>query len=284
MIGEQKVFRFALSIPLAFMFVSCQTPFDIPDVEEPGQADSEIDSDADADTDTDTDTNGCLDILGNGTCDFNDPDIIFWVDASLAASITTTSGTLADGKLVNVWADQSSYRNDLVTYNTTKGQATYVASHFPSGLGAVRFNNCIMEARGVDVRPSVVNEVTSFAAVQYQTIGDETLWVVRENGFSGRYHSGGTAYVDQVSVCYMNQKERTYRHFENGVLNVNDTAKTFDEAQSGIAFGMDLYAWHDYEGAYSNNLLIGEVIIFARTLSESERQTVELYLKTKWGL
>jgi hypothetical protein len=224
------------------------------------------------------------------------PGCVQWLDATDAASFSFSSGTL-----VSQWRDKSGGSRH-VAHATPAQQPT--RSGLRNGQPIVAFdgNRFLYNAdpgyNRSNVTIFIVCGETShpqhYCGMYVAHIGsgqDHQNGLVLDVGYDGVTHFGatradvrsnvpGAGYPMPFSVYTALYDTSLVTAYENGV-----TSGAAAGSQAGVPAGMALgvrYLAGAYNLTYGLRGEIGEVLVYNRTLTTTERQNVEQYLKDKW--
>lgn len=215
-----------------------------------------------------------------------------WLDASDAATITSTNG------LISQWSDKSGFDNHAVQADPERQPAVGVGAL--AGRNAVRFDalgagNFTSNPGddGMDINPafSLDRAYTTFlvdqywgAAAQGRTwTGNVNNWLLghwngTESHYTGDFISGNVAaalnqplFSEAVGTASSNYLHRNFRArgYVNGLVN-NPGQTSLGETPSSV--------WTEASQAD-----VAEVIAFTRALTDTERWQVQDYLSAKYG-
>ena len=203
--------------------------------------------------------------------------------SGLTAWFDSSELSLADGALVTTWPDLSNNGHDM-SPNLTYGTAPTYKTNERNGLGVVRFNG----TSNVLTATAFGTYQHFFAVSKYRLPGFKSYDALISGYTSGHlillgdgatgsmtswYAVGGqTYYVNGVDVTSTRQAPMgVWAHVgarsQNPLVNM--------DFQVGLDRSFSPRFW---DGD------IAEVIAYDRVLSDPERQQVEDYLRTKWGL
>jgi hypothetical protein len=217
---------------------------------------------------------------------------LLWLKADLGTFQDTGLVTPAalDGDPVGGWQDQSGNGNKATQGTSTKRPALKL--NIQNGLPVVRFDGVSDFLQTVSFSFSQPAHV--FLALQ-----------LRSWGSTNRFMDGTT--TDQVVIAQINASPEldlydgsaftcgntglavgtfgTLSVLHNGAsseLRVNGgTAATGNPGSNGCTAGLTLGS--RWDGALVCAVDIGELLVYAPSLSTSQRQQVEQYLRTRWG-
>ena len=207
--------------------------------------------------------------------------LVYRLDASEPETLTF----LADGSNVTAWADAEGSGFVFATTNDLNCPV-YDAALF-GGRGGLHFGRS--GARGRMLGSGVTNAQTVFVVnmIRDQSNSDSGLWGSNEQDFGLRI--GGTTW-------YWPGNKNDFHFRDNGglvavngivsnaavtvgqihlVTSVNGTSQSFRPA-IGDYWGSSQYTYRYYRGD------VAEILVFDRTLTTLERQTVEAALMAKW--
>jgi hypothetical protein len=219
-----------------------------------------------------------------------------WLDANVYSSITFS------GSDITQWDDQSGYGRNATPNNTSGGYPQYTSTGVNSKPSIVFADNISMKSTvPTGTTPSAVTiflvfERTGSGLGGYTMICDRTE-VPNPSPFEmfndARYRGNNTSQSDSFNASFnfetssdatniyiMNCKSDTWQEWANATVSINDTTT------SGL-FGDDncssvyIASRSDNSMGFTGNL--AEIVLYNRILTNTERQNVEQYLKTKWG-
>lgn len=218
--------------------------------------------------------------------------LILWLDATDASTITKDVS-----ERVSQWDDKSSEGND-VTQGTTIEQPAFTASAI-GGKPALRFagNDFLVSAAynsGTISQPNtafvVINTVSASSNDKlFDGIDGSNRHVIQVIGsgdpddmhlFAGIVIStgGGATPLDTDLVISGIFNGASSELFVNGTSEASGNAGS--QSMAGIVVGSAF----SQTGVDSYDGYIGELLMYDKLLSTSERQAVESYLTTKWNI
>ncbi len=218
-------------------------------------------------------------------------DLMVWLDAADAENVEDANGdrgvALQDGTEITTWFDRSGSGTDAIAY-ADMGRPSLVTAGAEqiAGRATMRFETDIMELRTADVRPETHEAITSLAVVRHVTgDGGKMIWVQAQNGFNKRAHTAKGSSVDTVSLTTALFDASTGRqdHWLSGIPQ-SGAAAMLDSGGATIALGALLYPNEGSEGHYHTNMILAELLLYSRPLSDAERREIEFYLVKKWGI
>lgn len=213
------------------------------------------------------------------------PNCALWLDAGDASTLT-----LSGVNLVNFWADKATNNNasEVVI------PPSYISS-YQNGYGVVRFSNAqSMEIIGSSIYDTVDGDNTTFVVIR-QNAGSDTDYVLsygagsNDTGFI-RYQNTAVSVGDDPVQCadlpttnFEVIRTRRAGLLQGVAINGGDEttnllAATPIDPTDGAFIGSHL-GTNDFATAD-----IAEIIIYDRSLTESEREKVENYLFDKWAI
>ena len=83
--------------------------------------------------------------------------------------------------------------------------------------------------------------------------------------------------------CVIDATTNRQDHWLSGILQ-GGQAETLDPGGDTIALGALLYPNAGSEGHYHTNMVLAELLMYSRALSDDERREIEFYLVKKWGI
>jgi prepilin-type N-terminal cleavage/methylation domain-containing protein len=230
------------------------------------------------------------------------PGLVMWLETTMDNSLTsTTNGNVAeDGDSISGWNDQNT--QDTVKNNATQGisinQPKYIVNGINS-LPAIYFNgtNSFLNVSGnIVANPtySIIMVVERTASTSGPTLGgnfgNRGIMVGYTGSTSAIIHDGtggGSDWSSYTIPAYTSPVAAittfTYDTSRNTTLYINGTSygaqnRVIYAYPSGYYIGSNANGYSLYTG------YIGEIIIFNRTLKNSERQIIESYLAKKWEI
>jgi hypothetical protein len=282
-----------------------------------GLADADADASDTADaSDQDGSSDGGVVACGTDPSDPVDNDacqgLLLWLDADAAGSLSgadCASAPVATSTTVECWRDRSGYAHHLGR-STTDAPTVELS---PGGLQTVRFTGVEALSGVVDEFPPGDPPMTSFVVLFPATI---------QSGYQVAFHLGESDCTKSIGLTFRDDSIRYYswchRIDFSGISITNaplllaswhepgvyDTSNTFAtawgpgadpdgamldgqaeateapnvDANPGLWIGQQQHGFEAYDGA------IGEIMIFARVLSDTEREAVVGHLRAKWGL
>ena len=215
-----------------------------------------------------------------------------WLDASDTTTITQSSGS------VSVWADKSGNGN-----NATQAQASLqmtTGARTQNGLNVLDSTGDLMSVSyniNQSVRPNIT--IIMVYATDIASGSDTALWG-NENGGSARFYSlsntGGNAFsintgsgftnvpnvndtnVRAISFVIQDQVASGSRVFSNKTLELTYTENVNDDLTTFTIGAISPF------GVWAMNGIVAECLIYSRALGDSERNDIEDYLISKWGI
>jgi hypothetical protein len=250
---------------------------------------------------------GLLNTLpGKTLSPLNIPGCALWLDGADSGSMTFSGAT----SNITQWRDKSGLGNHasprngspVFTSNSINGVASIYLSNAPSFTGSISITGTTYTAFAVAVTPSIPNtlghdqRLLSFAV--NSTGADYNLttssigffnWVQPSDGAGTKiitYRNNTTIGSNVISANVPFMGSALYNG-ANGYLWSNGTAATTTGAASSGNFAITIYGVGDHAsnspGEYWNGY-IGEIIVFSNALTDSQRQQIEGYLASKWGV
>jgi hypothetical protein len=245
------------------------------------------------------------------------PGLQFWVDASDSSTLYTDSAlttlAVADGDPVGGWKDKSgNSRNVLQTDGTKKSTLRTAIRNGKNGIRFDGVNDFLTVA--MNIRP---NEHTVFAVIKksssaavylcgsadsaanghsnYFHLGfsgflTDDIWSIVGNGNSTfKYYKSATGIVGtaNAAVCAVNTITNATGTVQDIYVNGSGLSLTFLGSNFTTPIAQNLYNFSvgrlgQYDGGYFQGDLF-ELIIYNSSLSTTNRQLIESYLRTKWG-
>ncbi len=229
-------------------------------------------------------------------------DLLLWVDATDASTITTVGGSGADQYEVTEWADKSGNNCDFAP------EAGVSRPEYNPGTTAWQINS-------KDCLHFDATDWLHSGNLGRTEIGFTMFWVQEQDTSSLLWHAPWTTSFNALSTWVYNSGNLRYRQaeaqFKSGVED-NDphmysvskdipasgnTATAYAYRDSATAFGSGSdtlgasHGTHTNIGAlsatYASNGFVGtlgEVVYYDRPLNATERTQVTNYLMTKWGI
>lgn len=213
----------------------------------------------------------------------NISDLIAWYDASDTTTITESGGD------VSQWDDKSGNGNHLTQGSSTEQPGT--GNNTQNGLNVLDHDGTEYLQRTTFVGGALSQPTTVFLAADTSTAAsdyyfdsantsnrqtsflsggnDVQMFAGAVLGFSGNPGSGT---FDQLTFLF----DTTSSEFW-----VNGTSQGTGSVGSQTMVGFTEYA--RFNGAQASIGDVGEIIIYDKELTTTERQQVETYLKDKWG-
>lgn len=219
--------------------------------------------------------------------------LALWLDADDEASFQL------DGSTVVRWSDRSGSGNHGTV--EVPGKEPVRELDALDGQPGVVFTADFLKVRGLDVRLENNPDITSFAVFMPNETDFQEIWVGVLNGFlDERRHLEPLHWnIGTIQLATLGWQVAERDPEDCPGLPVEVKYRWADGADSpdiscvdtpsfgsdvGIGFGQLLFASPDYEGAYNCNYTLGEVLVYTRTLSETERRGIRSYLTEKWSL
>lgn len=217
-----------------------------------------------------------------------------WLDADDSSTITKD---VSDK--VSIWADKSPQSNNIIQ-NTQVWKPVWLASQFGS-KPAINFNQHHMNTPGV-LTFTASNEITWFIVVKDTTFtvggGDLFNWRTTPGNIGGlafEYLDSTTIYA-YVYTTGWNFIASTY-NLNTALFTASIQATNYsfwkDGVLAGSSLGVGNFNVPSAEFRMGRNILnsslfsdfsCAEFIMYDSGLSTADRQRVENYLNTKWGL
>lgn len=237
------------------------------------------------------------------------PQLIAWFDATVICSIQESGG------VVSAWADLSRNFEDPFTGGTGAENAPYIvsqatASNQPitngrtiNSLNTIEFDgdDGLVGGDYIDRIPdsnsTIGQPMTIFVIAERDTIPSGTgnrsylydnsqsanVWAFTK---AGNYAINSGSTLNTSLAAAVNTPELHTHIFDAGSSKyfVDGDLKAESGAGSGDMDGIVIGLTQNASSNTGLDGLIGEIIIYNGLLSDSERQNIELYLMTKWGL
>lgn len=206
----------------------------------------------------------------------------------------------SDGDSIDPWPDLSGNNNDLGLHPDTAG-APALVDPWNNQLPAVDFagsTTAVLFATGMMGGVTNIEEASIFAVTETRQTGESKRWVVfgyppdipvwaYANDGSYRFNNGNLSLGSHPTVATLFtfvRKNDAYERYIDGALDGSGGSGVSDNRN----FPDDFYLG-DAGGASDtfpeqNNQIVAEVAVYNRQLSDSERQSVESHLISKWGL
>ena len=221
-----------------------------------------------------------------------------WLDATDTSTLYSDSNAstliTSNGSSVRYWRDKSTNANNM-RVSAAPAAPTFQTGSF-NGLPALSFNTAYFNA----VTLSKVSAQTNSVFVFYRTLPGNTAPIVygvsagnNEIGMYPTYyfvrHANGTdngvgpTDTNQPTIGEILSSDSSLLYFNNftNISPVSPVLGTPGNIFYSLYFNVGTYA----NGVgYNPQFSIGEVIIYNKFLSTTERQQVEGYMAWKWGL
>ncbi|MEO6938737.1 MAG: sialate O-acetylesterase [Candidatus Kapaibacterium sp.] len=203
--------------------------------------------------------------------------------------LRSDSGVVANNGSVSRWKDMSGHSNDAA--QTTPAAEPTVAPKAANGLPVLRFNGTSFMV-GASVMPvhsdyslTFVTRINNFATTNNVVSGVSHAHYLGNDAFVKVLHNTNfatqavstiplTAAFNVVTMTYLESRQRVMI-FVNG--NLADTAITDANTDPVI----DLGAFQQSSFLHGD---LGEIVLYSRELSSTDRQQLENYLETKFGI
>jgi hypothetical protein len=210
-----------------------------------------------------------------------------WYDASDATSITLSAGA------VSQWNDKSGNGYNLTQSTSARQPST--GTRTLNGRNVLAFNGTsdylVRNSTPVLTQPNTVFVVAASDTVNAQQV------VFDDGGSSGQ--SGGAVYISNDNKFHIyalgsvevgNTNANTNPHCFSAVFNGTSSTLFVDGTQSGSSgdagsqsmTGFSVGDFQDGFGWYWGGV-VAEVVVYHSLLSDAQRQSVESYLRAKWG-
>ena len=220
-----------------------------------------------------------------------------WLDSADSSSFTYSSGTL-----VSQWNDKSGNGRHF-TQSTTANQPNRYNNIRHNNYPVLTFNSDLMANTGFNW---VNSAFTTFVVMRYlyptfnftgilgsnvssgPTLGmnsDDAFATFKVGTSSSPYNLFPTNTNADVAVwksAGVSSGNLTTTFYKNGTQASSTTSMTGLSTGTGAVLGASTATGTDINPA-SNSLFICEVIVYPSQLSDTDRNSVEAYLKTKWG-
>lgn len=244
---------------------------------------------------------GFLLVATSGNTQISTTDLALWLKADVG--VQNASGLPASNtENVQVWEDQSSNGNDAIQL-TTGNQPQFIADD-GTGSPSVRFSGESLQcADNTSLNP---NELTIFIVGKYSLSGSgayqsflmktpDDSWTaggygVSQSGSSDLLTGWVNAYNTTSSVGYTNFSASTNVLFSmvyapGSLVVYNNGVSTIASASAPVLSTSNVpLIIGSSPGGYDLDGDISEIIIYGSALSNSEREDVENYLRTKYDL
>lgn len=259
-----------------------------------------------------TDSCVCYSGLWNGNCMTTSADPIIWLDASDSTTTLTSSactgGSASNAGTVGCW--KSKVGSTHAIQSATLNQPTLRTSVI-NGKSVIRFDgaNDVMPVPNLNMPTSTYN---IFLVDMHNTASRSVSLVLHDGTFPnsivnilqmdsatnrGYYHtySGGNTSTNwawparnafSITNLYLsnNTSMKLYRNgfdFNNNILPGPGNPAAMTNLRVGSSGGA-AYPYPYIDGAFNGD--IAEVIIYSRSMSNTERQSTESYLGTKYNI
>lgn len=255
------------------------------------------------------DTCTCESGLWNGNCtmDWNIigkntvPDgRVVWLDAYDTSTLFTdancTTQVTANGNTIGCWKDKSATASNHAKQGTAASQPVYTTSaiNSKSVVNFVSSDSLVLPVPSVlgilnsDYEVFFVARTTS-SAVQFLMGGGLEQFELHINGSAGlRFIPVSSKYSDiGGSSAYLTNPRIFGARVDNnnGIVRVSGVGDTTDiETSARSSNNSAIVLGYRGNNQYPMIGYIGEVMIYKRALTTTERQTVEQYLSQKWAI
>ena len=205
-----------------------------------------------------------------------------WWDADDASTFTYSSGVL-----VSQWRDKSGQARHFAQGTTARQPSRSATINGKSAVAFTKANTNYMDtASFTQAQPLtmlvVVDAAAGFGGWVTSVGGD--LQAVHVSDQIRTYGGGGgelvssavTAGVHQVSMLFNGASSQTWA---DGASIASGT----DLGANGTTTGLRLGAERNLHPAYFFGGSLAEIVVYSGALGATDRQTVEAYLKAKWG-
>jgi len=218
-------------------------------------------------------------------------DLKVWLDAT---DVAGTGTNLASGTVVTSWKDKSDYKyhatgigNPVLSHTAMNGKPGFLLN------GTMTFFGEVFSNTGTAVTAFAVARVDSTSGgagriVSLGSAGDDVMLYVGVPllAYVGNIRSYRQGYKSSKGIPAFNTPFYASSVFDgtDSTVYVNGIAGT-TVAAGGGAFNMSQYGIGGHAGRW--DFLIGgvsEVLVYNASLSTTDRQTIETYLATKWGI
>ena len=220
-----------------------------------------------------------------------------WLDASDSSSLfdATTGGSVvaADGSIAR-WQDKSGEANHFTQATSGSRPARKTAQH--NSLDTVRFTYQFMEGFSASTVFSGATSATCFAVMRVDTASGVLLFNIGSASDNWTPFSGnGKVYDDFASNTRRDTGWNmslgtlhllTFESASNWRLLVNGVQQ-FSASGNTVSFGSSAALLGRNCGEYPANAAaqdVCEVLLYSSALSTGDREAVEAYLMTKWGI
>jgi hypothetical protein len=208
-------------------------------------------------------------------------------------------GGVSNGTTIGFWPDLSGNNNHA--YNSTSSRWPTYTTNVINGQPALNYNagnNCLVTATGdalTDWSVFIVYKDDGVAQA-YERILDKSyttgFWMGRDNGTANSFGGGvketgapygiyGTSFTDGTAHIYENFRDVSVHYiYKNGTqVATNSPGST---ATDTSVYGIG--CWGTDSGSQAFGGYIAEVIVYSTYLTTADRQRVERYLGTKYGI
>lgn len=210
---------------------------------------------------------------------------IGWLDASDVSTVTLSGLNLVDTLAAKT--------GDIVAAGGAT-QPTWVTG-VQNGKGILRFNNAqAMELTGSGLYEIPTGDFTMFVVIKQNTASATDYIISYSNGGvtdieNLRYVSDDATFNSLTAGSASSTSDfeviRTRRSGVNQYISINDGAETTDATWSAPGSAVDaVYIGANFGTANFLIADIGEIIIYNRSLSATERTQIENYLSTRWAI
>ena len=208
-----------------------------------------------------------------------------WLDASDASTITKDGGDA-----VSAWDDKTTESNDFAQA-TGSDQPLWVDSVLNS-LPVIRFDGTSdFMQRTTWTGGAMTQQVMMFWVAKYDQ-SSNVAYFFDSGGASNRIYSySGNNYIryfagiDKDTDVAKGTTHRLYTFLFNGAssnLRINKSSVDTGNAGTNSYNGMTLAS--RYTASYFGGVDIAEILVYDATISDTDRNLIEDYLTTKWGL
>lgn len=226
---------------------------------------------------------------GGGGIPATIPNLAVWLkaDAGTYQDSARTTLAVADGDPVGGWVDQSGAGSHASQLTSTKRPLLKLATI--NGLPSLLFDAV---DDGLATALALPAPYTIFVVEQCQAAGttQRTVSAVGVNRIMSGARTGGIVCYTGVVVANSTVARAALASGVN-TLNVSSTATAFrmDGVDKTTGNGTTHNDWGtlslgwESTGTEPANARVGEVIAYTRSLTLAEMQTIEAYLKARWG-
>lgn len=215
---------------------------------------------------------------------------VLWLDGSDATTLfTDTAGTTAvsaDGDSIARWSDKSGNGSNLISISAGR-RGTYTTAH-QNGLSVVYFDS--IDDYG-DTTSQTPDALTFFFVIYpvspgRLTLGRGTTGDYRYQIYSNNFYvyHDGPGFNNASIASWSGSYDVLIGRFDGSAISLSrKIGATSGSASLGGTLRPTPGPWR-LAGGFNADAYIAEIIIYNSALSTTDRESVESYLATKWGL